>query len=290
MRAQWRTDRCATAEWRLLVGLILSWVFAGRLAGRELPLYRRLLCDASSQTERRRGHALRTAAGRRGCNRRVSWPPSLSLGRSTTEMRKLIQIIVVLCGVAEPPLAGGVIPGARIAPMQQEVARIGFTNHVPATLGALYHYSLATNHYSNATISVAAQVRIFGSSTNEVTCVEAEVSSPDARTLKEYAQQFLGYVSMLKFDRSDVNVRGWVEINVKQSTASEIVAGVEFKLTTPSLNTKMIRITKVEPATPPLGADNGTNRTSCLIRIDCANKSYKLKYNAGEVIQTILLK
>jgi len=27
-------------------------------------------------------HALqRTAAGRRGCNRRVSWPPSLSLGR-----------------------------------------------------------------------------------------------------------------------------------------------------------------------------------------------------------------
>ncbi len=28
-------------------------------------------------------HALQpTAAGRRGCNRRVSWPPSLSLGRS----------------------------------------------------------------------------------------------------------------------------------------------------------------------------------------------------------------
>jgi hypothetical protein len=27
-------------------------------------------------------HALqRTAAGRRGCNRRASWPPSLSLGR-----------------------------------------------------------------------------------------------------------------------------------------------------------------------------------------------------------------
>ena len=27
-------------------------------------------------------HALqRTAAGHRGCNRRVSWPPSLSLGR-----------------------------------------------------------------------------------------------------------------------------------------------------------------------------------------------------------------
>jgi hypothetical protein len=27
-------------------------------------------------------HALqRTAAGRHGCNRRVSWPPSLSLGR-----------------------------------------------------------------------------------------------------------------------------------------------------------------------------------------------------------------
>jgi hypothetical protein len=27
-------------------------------------------------------HALqRTAAGRRSCNRRVSWPPSLSLGR-----------------------------------------------------------------------------------------------------------------------------------------------------------------------------------------------------------------
>ena len=25
----------------------------------------------------------RTAAGRRGCNRRVSWPPSLSLGPST---------------------------------------------------------------------------------------------------------------------------------------------------------------------------------------------------------------
>ena len=30
-------------------------------------------------------HALqRTAAGRRGCNRRVSWPPSLRLGRSAT--------------------------------------------------------------------------------------------------------------------------------------------------------------------------------------------------------------
>jgi len=32
-------------------------------------------------------HALqRTAAGRRGCNRRASWPPSLSLGRYTTRL------------------------------------------------------------------------------------------------------------------------------------------------------------------------------------------------------------
>jgi len=34
-------------------------------------------------------HALqRTAAGRRGYNRRVSWPPSLSLGRSKKSIRE----------------------------------------------------------------------------------------------------------------------------------------------------------------------------------------------------------
>jgi len=34
----------------------------------------------------------RTAAGRRGCNRRASWPPSLSLGRSAREGAAVVEM------------------------------------------------------------------------------------------------------------------------------------------------------------------------------------------------------
>ena len=136
--------------------------------------------------------------------------------------------------------------------MQQELVRIGFAAQAPTTLGMLYHYSFTTNHYSNASIRVTAHVSIFGTSTNEITAVEADVSSEDSSTLKEYAQQFLGYISMLRYDGSDVNVRLWVEMNVKKPTATNSVSGVDVILTTPSPHTKMIRmIKKIEPATPP---------------------------------------
>src|SRR5437867_3451878 len=38
----------------------------------------------------------RTAAGRRGCNRRASWPPSLSLGRRPHRAMRAVLLIPVL--------------------------------------------------------------------------------------------------------------------------------------------------------------------------------------------------
>ena len=51
-------------------------------------------------------HALRAAAGHRGCNRRLSWPPSLSLGLSAKPVRNTLGMISNL--LINPPLQRGV--------------------------------------------------------------------------------------------------------------------------------------------------------------------------------------
>lgn len=129
-------------------------------------------------------------------------PPSRSARdlKRTKTMNRRGQIVVWFVMAIGVSCAEDAIPWTRIAPMQQELARIGFVEQAPSSTGMLYHYAFATNHYSNENIRITAHVRIFGQGANDITAIEADVSSEAAETVKEYAQQFLGYISMMKFD------------------------------------------------------------------------------------------
>ena len=153
----------------------------------------------------------------------------------------VLSVTLALAGIG-CSMAAEPIPGAYLPPLENELISLGFAKSGTPSHGTLWHYTLTTNQ-------VVCVVHVLGSSSNDVQEVRASVQTKEADVLIQWASQFLGFVSMLRYrDAEPANVRPWVELNIRK-TADRSVAGVQFRLSNPEADTKLLTIKrKVEQA------------------------------------------